>query len=321
MKSKYITLKNKKLFPIGIGTWGIGGLAERDPNNNDEKQMAALTHMLKHGINYLDVCYWNAEGKAAELLSKAIIESKSTRRELFLVNSLYHHRYTNLDKMKREFYTVLELFNTNYIDSLLLLASSFTKFGASNVLKFYECFLSKGLTKYISVSNADHKLLRILKKEFGDKVFAHGVHLNFEIRANQDKEILTFAQQNDILNVIYQPLRRNRTADRNWPLLTKLSKKYGKTQNQIIMNWLVSLGYLPITKSETIAHIDEHLGALEFEMDPTDLLRISNFRPPGFTMPKVDWDNSGQGTRIDQMSNIFDEEYDRQQTEEDCDNG
>ena len=28
-----------------------------------------------------------------------------------------------------------------------------------------------------------------------------------------------------------------------------------------------------------------------------------------------------EGTRIDQMSNIFDEEYDRQQTEEDCDNG
>ena len=32
----------------------------------------------------------------------------------------------------------------------------------------------------------------------------------------------------------YQPLRRNRTANRNYPLLIELSNKYNKTQNQIL---------------------------------------------------------------------------------------
>ncbi len=40
-------IDKKDLFPIGIGTWGIGGYVERDPDNNDEKQVDALRYMLR----------------------------------------------------------------------------------------------------------------------------------------------------------------------------------------------------------------------------------------------------------------------------------
>ena len=33
-------LDPKNIFPIGIGTWGIGGFAEKNPQNDDEKQVA-----------------------------------------------------------------------------------------------------------------------------------------------------------------------------------------------------------------------------------------------------------------------------------------
>jgi aryl-alcohol dehydrogenase-like predicted oxidoreductase len=70
-KSSFVRVKNEKLFPIGIGTWGIGGFAERDPQNDDEKQVKALKYKIQEGMNYVDICYWNSEGKAAELTAQA----------------------------------------------------------------------------------------------------------------------------------------------------------------------------------------------------------------------------------------------------------
>lgn len=95
--------------------------------------------------------------------------------------------------------------------------------------------------------------------------------------------------------------------------MKELSLKYGKTQNQIIFNWLHTRGFLPITKSETIDHINEYLDATQFKMDPLDIERINMFRPPNYIGPKVFYRDQGEGIRIDLLSNIFDEEYERQQ--------
>ena len=133
---------------------------------------------------------------------------------------------------------------------------------------------------------------------------------DFEIRENEDLGILGYGLENRIINVPYQPLRRNRTAKRNWPLLKELSQKYGKTQNQIIINWLTARGLHPLVKSETIAHIDENLAALEFKMEKDDLEKLTEFRVPGYQSPGVDWFMKGKkGVFIHALPNIFDENY------------
>ena len=46
---------NKKDFSsFGMGTWGIGGFAERDKNNDDEKQVKAMAYMFEKGVNYVE---------------------------------------------------------------------------------------------------------------------------------------------------------------------------------------------------------------------------------------------------------------------------
>ena len=67
------------LFPIGIGTWGIGGYAERDSQNDDNKQIETLAYMFSKGMNFFEVSLWSAEGWSAKLLAKAIKKSGVSR--------------------------------------------------------------------------------------------------------------------------------------------------------------------------------------------------------------------------------------------------
>ena len=69
----------------------------------------------------------------------------------------------------------------------------------------------------------------------------------------------------------------------------ELSGKYGKTQNQIILNWMCNLGYSPMVFSTNEDHIDENVASTSFEMSKTDYKRISDFRPDNFN-PQVSWD-------------------------------
>ena len=69
---KQLAISGKKLFSIGIGTWGIGGLAKRDLQNDDAKQIAAMEYALKQGLNYVEVNMWSAEGHSAYIFTEAL---------------------------------------------------------------------------------------------------------------------------------------------------------------------------------------------------------------------------------------------------------
>jgi diketogulonate reductase-like aldo/keto reductase len=167
----------------------------------------------------------------------------------------------------------------------------------------------------VSITNSSLTNLRRFFETFGEKVFAHEVQFNFEIRENEKWGITEYADQNGFLNLVYQPLRRNRTAERNWSLLKRLANKYNKTQNQIIINWLESKGFYMLIKSENRSHIDENLNALNFEMETADFEKLNEFSPPNWETPKVTWKargSEGDVVAIDQLSNIFDERYDEE---------
>ncbi|HRI05980.1 MAG TPA: aldo/keto reductase [Candidatus Dojkabacteria bacterium] len=310
--SQLVNHKGVKLFPIGIGTWGIGGFANANPNNDDERQIEALSYMLNMGMNFIEANVWTSEGRSLDLLSKAIKKSKVNRSKLFITQTIYTHSAPTLADAENELIAFRSKLEIDAVDSLQISVMSFEKYGEVNLTKFLHKALDSGFTKFISITNANILYLNKIYREFSGQLFAHEIGLNFEIRENTDNGVIDWASERDILNVVYQPLRRNRTLLRDWPLLRELAYKYSKTQNQIILNWLVTLGMLPITKSENIEHIDQYLDSLTFKMEKTDILKISEFRPPHYHSPKAFYGSSGEGIRIDQLSNVFDEEYDKQ---------
>lgn len=307
-------ISRSDLYSIGIGTWGVGGFAERNPNNNDQKQVDAIVHMLKKGMNYIEINIWTSQGHSVKLASKSVEQSGVSRENLFLSQAIYFYTAPDLESSKKELETMLQAFDTDYMDSISLSGAAITAIGKDEVYSWYKELLSTKKVRYINLNNPSLDELKEAKLIFGEKLFSIEVGYNFEIRENEENGILDFAKSNDVLGVIYQPLRRNRTANRNWPLLVELAKKYNKTQNQIILNWIISKGLLPLTKSETISHIDEHLLATSFTIDSLDLERLNSFTPPNYKKPTVYWGPKGEGVRIDQLSNVFDEDYDKQQS-------
>ena len=300
-----------EVFPIGIGMWGIGGLTERDPDNNDEKQIKALSYMLQKGMNFVELCPWYADWKSIELFVDAVKDSKTNINNIFIVSSIYPYKNERLKDARYELEKLLKMLGRSKTDSIQFTFSGILKWGIKESLNFYKQVLKEGLADFVSLTNENLNTLEMFYKEFGKQLLSQEIHYSFEIRVNEECGLIYYANKNGITNVIFQPLRRNKTALRNWPLLFRLSQKYGKTQNQIILNWLVSGGFLPLTKSETIDHIDENLASLDFKLTSEDIKELDDFRVPNYKLPKIDWDRTGEGVPVHQLPNIFDEDYDK----------
>ncbi|OGM14071.1 hypothetical protein A3D84_03120 [Candidatus Woesebacteria bacterium RIFCSPHIGHO2_02_FULL_42_20] len=298
---------------IGIGTWGIGGFAEHDTNNDDEKQIKALTHQLSRGMNFVEINFWNSQGHSVKLIKEAVNRSGVARDKLFLLQSIYNYYNPTIGDVKKEFELCLKTFDINKVDSIQFPVTAIKVYGFKPLVKLVRSFLDQNLARFASVTNFDLENLKRYHAEFGDKIFSHELHYSFEIRTVDDLGIIDFDNKNKIINVLYQPLRRNRTAKQNWPLLAELAKKYNRTQNQIILNWMTTKGMHPLVKSETIEHIVENLESLNFEMDKSEIKRINDFRPPNYAPKEVDWMMEGNTNKafIHALPNIFDEEYEK----------
>lgn len=113
-------------------------------------------------------------------------------------------------------------------------------------------------------------------------------------------------QKNNIQFICYQALRRNRIANANYPFLAELAKKYNKTQNQILLNWLIKeKGLMALIKSTNTNNIDSNLQALNFTMDKEDIEKLNKFKHEGFNSIKIDWAGNGDGVVVDQLANQF----------------
>jgi diketogulonate reductase-like aldo/keto reductase len=294
---------------LGIGGWGVGGLAAADPQNNDTQQVDATAHALARGMNYIEVNFWNAEGKSVELIKKAIDQSGKKREDLFLALVIYNYTNPTLADVEEEIEKYFALFQTDYIDTLEFPLSALRVYGFDSTTQLVSKYLSSGKARYTSLTNANLAYIKKYHDVFKDKFFSHEVHYSFEVRDNEYLGIIDYANKYGIKNVIYQPLRRNRTAQRNWPLLVELAQKYGKTQNQVILNWLVTKGFLPLVKSEHREHIDENVAALEFELSSEDIQKLDDFKVPHYKMQDIDWLIESGGTTIFSLPNTFDELY------------
>ena len=59
--------------------------------------------------------------------------------------------------------------------------------------------------------------------------------------------------------------------------IKNLSNKYGKSPGQIILNWHIRLGVIPIPGTSKIGRMKENLEALKFEMTDEDIQDLSKY--------------------------------------------
>ena len=283
----------EKIFPIGIGTWKI--------NYQDKKDIEALLHSYKLGQNYLSLYMLYEDGNIVKSL-KSFIEKCGRENLIISVNvEPTVNEKSDIEKQLNEY---LDILNLDYVDNLQLHSPKFTKLPLLDTYFEMKRLQEIGKTRYLGISNCSLEQL----KEINTNVkldFFEGVY-NLECKINESIGILDYCKKNGIEFVAYQPLRRNRTQLKNYELLVELSQKYNKTQNQIILNWIMKEKKINVLiKSTNCDRIDENIKSLDFEMEENDYKRLNDFKNEKFENIKIDWDNVGDGISIDQLPNQF----------------
>ncbi len=303
------TSSGKDVSKIGIGSYGIGGRGHRDMNitekESDQKYIDALVYTLEKGINFTEIALGYGHGQSLKLFKHALDKSSIAREDIFLTHSLYPRDLPDIEVINQDVASFYRIMNTDYADSTLVTQGLIMQFGEEATYYLLDKLLETGKTKYVSLSNASPKWIIEFKKKFGDKFIAHEGHLSFEIRALQDKGVFEACKKLGVENIIWRPLRRNKTFDHNWELLIELAKKYNKTQSQIILNWICYLGYRPMVFSTNKDHINENVTAPDFDMTPEDYRRMTDFRAPDYQPPEVDWEGIDGGDEVVSLASEF----------------
>ncbi len=286
-----INLKN--IFPLGIGTFRID-LTQK------ESSMNALIESLKLGQNYIDTSHLYENGKVMAFIGEFI--KKVGRDKLFITTKIEPtvEKITDIEEQLNKY---LEIMNIDYVDCLMLHSVIFTKLPLIETYKEMNRMVELGKAKSLGLSNSNFEQLKEINEQYPISIY-EGVY-NLECKLNEDIGIINYCKDNNIIFCAYQPLRRNRTANRNYPLLVELSEKYNKTQNQIILNWIIKHKKLNILiKTTNSNRIIENINSLNFEMDMEDYNKLDLFRAQEFDNIVVDWEGKG-GITVDQLANQF----------------
>lgn len=287
-------IEKKQFFPIGIGTYKI----DLEDSKNTLK---GLLYSVEKGQNFISTALIYDNGKVVEFLKEFF---KSVNREkLFLMVHLekYIEKPEDVEMQVNEY---LEKMEIDYIDAVQVHDSYISKIPLEETYGEVKKLIDKGKVRYISMSNSNLEELKRINNKYGVYSF-EGVY-NLECKLNESIGIMDYCKENNIQFICYQALRRNRIANANYPLLVELAKKYNKTQNQILLNWLIKeKGVMALIKSTSKDNIDSNLEALSFTMDKEDAERLNKFRHFGFDSIRIDWSGNGNGVVVDQLANQF----------------
>ena len=289
-------IEKNNIFPIGIGTWKI------DPDNF-EKDLEALKYSFELGQNYLPLSMLYNNGKVVEKMKEYI--KLVGREHLFICANL--ERYVEkINDVENQLDDYLKILGLDYIDCFQIHTFAVCKISMLEIYREIDRLVKIGKIRYVGVSNVNLQQL----KEINDVVkidFFEGVY-NLDCKYYENEGLLDYCRENNIIFTAYQPLRRNKIAKKNYSMLEALSEKYGKTQNQIMLNWIVKeKDILPLIKSTSKERIRENIEALSFEMEKTDFELLNSFQNEKINSIKINW-NDESGVTIDQLANQNEDE-------------
>ncbi len=284
------TKSGKTISKIGIGTWTI-------KKENIQDEIKALQYYFNSGINYIDVVLAYDNGNTIDVIKNFL---KTINREDIFINAFITYGCKKLEDIQFQINTYLEKLNTTYLDCVTLHSPVAIEFDFESYVK--EITKLQKSNKFLNIGFSNLSPEQFNKIKYNCDYF-EGL-FNLECKVNEDNNIIKDCLQNNIPFYSYQPLRRNRTSKQNYKELASLSKKYNKTQNQILINWIVKHKKLgALIKSSNILHIKENIEALNFDIDQEDYLILDNFRNKEFDNLTVTYTNEEGKIRIDQIPN------------------
>ena len=284
-------MDKSNIFKIGIGTWKI------DPENFNN-EIEGLKYSFDKGQNYLSLSMLYNNGEVVRKI-KSFIDLVG-RKNLFI--SAYLEKYIEkIEDVENQLNEYLRVLNIDYVDCLQIHIFTVCKIPIIDVYKEIERLVNNGKVKYTGISNVSLELLKEINKSVKIDFF-EGIY-NLDCKYYENTGLINYCNENNIDFLAYQPLRRNRIVAKDYEFLKRLSKKYNRTQNQIMINWIVKeKGIYPLIKSTNVNRIKENIESLDFDMDKEDYEILNKFQNEKINSIDINWDDES-GITIDQLAN------------------
>jgi len=252
----------------GLGTWHMG-----ESSLDTAIEVKAVREAIEQGITHIDTAEVYAEGGAEKIVGEAIKDYD--RKKLFLVSKVYgnHLHYTDLINSAKQ---SLERLKTTYLD-LYLLHRYNPEVPLKETMSAMDYLFEEGLIRNIGISNFTVNQTINARKYSDNHIVANQLHLNLKIREAQEKGLLDYCQNEDMMLIAWRPLQGFSLDEE---ILLNFAKKYNKTPRQIALNWLISQeNVVTLSKTITLEHLKENLGAIDFTMEKEDVQKLTRDFP------------------------------------------
>jgi diketogulonate reductase-like aldo/keto reductase len=87
-------------------------------------------------------------------------------------------------------------------------------------------------------------------------------------------EIYAACQKQNIQIMAYRPFARNLVSDNS--LLNEIGEQYHKTARQVVLRWLLQIGFQAIPKASSHKHLKENIDVFDFEISPENMQKIAS---------------------------------------------
>lgn len=252
----------------------MGGDIKPNPNNDDDKDISAIKYALSNGINHIDTSESYSGGKSEELVGAAI---KDFNRESLFIATKVREWNLEYNKIIDSCYQSLKRLNTSYID-LYYIHKQNESANIKEICRALNFLIDKGVIKNVGLSNVGIKTIKEYNKYLNKKVYAVQNQYNLVCRESVKKGILEYCRDNKIKFICWRPIMLTYPQCKNpwyetgnYPIMDRISQKYGITNVQLAAKWLLDQDNVYIIfKSNNINHIREILDVMDFKLDKKD---------------------------------------------------
>lgn len=260
----------------GLGTWQMGGRTERDNDNDDAADIAAIRSAIEHGVTHIDTAEIYADGYTEQLVGRAIRDYD--RSQLFIVSKVKASN-TAHDTVIAACKNSLKRLQTSYLD-LYLLHRYNPEFDLQKTMQALDELVAEGLVRHIGVANFSKERLAEAQSYTHNKIVCDQVHYNLKFREPERNHLVEYCQENDVFLVAWRPVGKGNLLENIPPIMQEMCEKYEKTPAQIALAWLISQdNVLTLSKTRDVHHLEENLGALGWMMDRGDIERMRGAYP------------------------------------------
>ena len=275
------TKSGKPVFPIGIGTWNIGGTF--NPNNpmakykgaepnyaNEEAEIAAIRYSIEKGQNHIDCAELYGAFHTDEVVGKAI--DGFERTDLFIADKLWK---TSVGEglVRPTVEKMLQKLGTDYLD-LLYIHAPWEGIDWQAAIPQIDELIDEGLVLGFGVSNFTVDNMKEAQALARHPIVANQMNFNVLHKDEVSETLKKYCKENNIQIVAYQPIKRQEVLANT--TIQQIASNHNATPAQIAIAWLIAQGALPIPKAINLSHIDENVMAANVQLSENEILTLNN---------------------------------------------